>query len=101
MWTSESSLYESGAVEAGLETLRRESWTYEADGALFFKSSELGDDKDRVLVRSNGQPTYFAGDIAYVRHKFERGFDTLIYLWGADHHGIRASFHGSRRGSRF
>jgi len=87
VWTSESSLYESGAVEAGIETLRRGGWTYEADGALFFKSSELGDDKDRVLVRSNGQPTYFAGDVAYVRHKFERGFDTLIYLWGADHHG--------------
>jgi arginyl-tRNA synthetase len=87
VWTSESSLYESGAVEAGLETLRREGWTYEADGALFFKSTELGDDKDRVLVRSNGQPTYFSGDVAYVRHKFERGFETLIYLWGADHHG--------------
>jgi arginyl-tRNA synthetase len=87
VWTSESSLYESGAVEAGLETLRQEGWTYESDGALFFKSTDLGDDKDRVLVRSNGQPTYFAGDVAYVRNKFERGFDTLIYLWGADHHG--------------
>ena len=87
VWTLESSLHESGALEAGLETLRRGDWTYEEDGALFFKSSELGDDKDRVLVRSNGQPTYFAADVAYVRHKFERGFDTLIYLWGADHHG--------------
>lgn len=87
VWTLESSLHESGALEAGLDTLRREDWAYEKDGALFFKSSELGDDKDRVLVRSNGQPTYFAADVAYVRHKFERGFDTLIYLWGADHHG--------------
>jgi arginyl-tRNA synthetase len=87
VWTLESSLHESGALEAGLETLRRGDWTYEEEGALFFKSSELGDDKDRVLVRSNGQPTYFAADVAYVRHKFERGFDTLIYLWGADHHG--------------
>jgi arginyl-tRNA synthetase len=87
VWTSESSLYESGAVEAGLRTLREKGWTYGEDGALFFKSSELGDDKDRVLVRSNGQPTYFAGDVAYVRHKFERGFGTLVYLWGADHHG--------------
>ena len=87
VWTLESSLHESGAIEAGLDTLRREDWAFEKDGALFFKSSELGDDKDRVLVRSNGQPTYFAADVAYVRHKFERGFDTLIYLWGADHHG--------------
>ncbi len=87
VWTLESSLHESGALQEGLDTLRRGDWTYEKDGALFFKSSELGDDKDRVLVRSNGQPTYFAADVAYVRHKFERGFDTLIYLWGADHHG--------------
>ncbi|CAN5767398.1 arginine--tRNA ligase [soil metagenome] len=87
VWTLESSLHESGAIEAGLDTLRRGNWAYEKDGALFFKSSELGDDKDRVLVRSNGQPTYFAADVAYVRHKFERGFDMLVYLWGADHHG--------------
>ena len=91
-WTLESSLHSSGALEAGLDTLRRGGWAYEKDGALFFKSSELGDDKDRVLVRSNGQPTYFAADVAYVRNKFERGFDSLIYLWGADHHGSISRF---------
>ncbi|MGH2751702.1 MAG: arginine--tRNA ligase [Actinomycetota bacterium] len=86
-WTLESRLHQSGAVDASVEALRRNSWIYEREGALFFKSSELGDDKDRVVVRSNGQPTYFAADVAYVRDKFERGFDRLIYLWGADHHG--------------
>jgi arginyl-tRNA synthetase len=87
VWTQESSLHESGALEAGLEHLRGNSWTYEEEGAVFFRSSRLGDDKDRVLVRATGQPTYFAADVAYVRDKFERGFDALIYLWGADHHG--------------
>ncbi|MGH2698895.1 MAG: arginine--tRNA ligase [Actinomycetota bacterium] len=87
VWTLESSLHESGALEEGLERLGENSWTYERDGALFFRSSQLGDDKDRVLVRATGQPTYFAADVAYVRDKFERGFDALIYLWGADHHG--------------
>jgi len=87
VWTAESSFHESGAVQDGLDKLRGANWTYEKDGALFFKSSELGDDKDRVLVRSTGQPTYFAADVAYVANKFERGFDALIYLWGADHHG--------------
>jgi arginyl-tRNA synthetase len=87
IWTLENSLHESGAVNEGLEHLRANSWTYEEDGALFFRSSRLGDDKDRVLVRATGQPTYFAADVAYVRDKFARGYDVLIYLWGADHHG--------------
>jgi arginyl-tRNA synthetase len=87
VWTLESSLHESGALESGIGHLRTNSWTFEEDGALFFRSSRLGDDKDRVLVRATGQPTYFAADVAYVRDKFTRGFDVLIYLWGADHHG--------------
>jgi len=63
---------------------------YEADRALWFRSSEFGDEKDRVVIRSNGRPTYFAADIGYVAEKFSRGFDELIYVWGADHHGTVA-----------
>ncbi|MDQ4057965.1 MAG: arginine--tRNA ligase [Actinomycetota bacterium] len=92
VWTLESSLHDSGEVEAGLEALRDGGWTYEKEGALFFRSTEFGDDKDRVLVRSNGQATYSAADVAYVRNKFERKFDRLIYLWGADHHGTVPRF---------
>ena len=63
---------------------------YEKDGALWLKATEYGDDKDRVVIRDNGVPTYFAADIAYHRNKFERGFDRVINLWGADHHGYIA-----------
>lgn len=63
---------------------------YEQDGAQWFKSTAFGDDKDRVVIRSNGEPTYFASDIGYVLEKFSRGFDELIYIWGADHHGTVA-----------
>ena len=63
---------------------------YEQDGALWFRSTDFGDDKDRVVIRSNGEPTYFASDIGYVLEKFSRGFDELIYIWGADHHGTVA-----------
>jgi arginyl-tRNA synthetase len=87
VWTKESALHASGAVTKGLDQLRAGDWVYEKDGALFFRSSDLGDDKDRVAVRASGQPTYLAGDIAYLSNKFDRGFDRLIYLWGADHHG--------------
>jgi arginyl-tRNA synthetase len=90
VWTKESDFHESGRVEEGIEKLRSEGWVYEKDGALFFRSSELGDDKDRVVVRASGQPTYLAPDVAYVRDKFGRGFTRLIYLWGADHHGTVA-----------
>ena len=60
---------------------------FEQDGAIWFRSTDFGDDKDRVIIRSNGEPTYFAADIGYVTEKFSRGFDQLIYVWGADHHG--------------
>lgn len=87
VWTLESSLHDAGGVEAGIEKLRAGGWTYESEGAEFFRSTDLGDDKDRVLVRSTGQSTYFAADVAYLGDKFGRGFERLIYLWGADHHG--------------
>jgi len=86
-WFAESDLHEAGAVDEALSLLRDRGETYEKDGALWFRSSDRGDDKDRVLVRTDGQPTYLAGDAAYLRNKFGRGFDRLIYLWGADHHG--------------
>ncbi|HWP35012.1 MAG TPA: arginine--tRNA ligase [Thermodesulfobacteriota bacterium] len=90
-WFSERSLYAPGArgggVEGALAALRRAGHVYEQDGALWFRSSAFGDDKDRVVVRADGRPTYFASDIAYTKDKYERGFDRLYFVWGADHHG--------------
>jgi arginyl-tRNA synthetase len=85
VWFSQKSLVETGATDKAIETLRRRGHTYEQDGAVWFRSTTFGDDKDRVLVRSNGEPTYFALDIAYHQNKFERGFDKVINLWGPDH----------------
>ncbi len=90
VWTSEGSLHSDGWVDRGMARLRERGYLYEADGATWFKSSEFGDDKDRVVYRSNGEPTYFASDIGYLVEKFSRGFDELIYIWGADHHGTVA-----------
>jgi arginyl-tRNA synthetase len=90
VWTSEGSLHEAGWVERAIERLREGGHVYELDGALWFRSTAFGDDKDRVIIRSNGEPTYFAADIGYVTEKFSRGFDHLIYIWGADHHGTVA-----------
>ncbi len=86
-WSSEKELYTRGKVDAALDDLRRRGVLYEKEGALWFASSRFGDEKDRVVVRSNGVKTYFASDIAYHRDKFERGYDLLIDVWGADHHG--------------
>jgi len=86
-WYSERSLTESGAVNKIIERLRGSEHVYEKDGALWFKSTDFGDEKDRVVVRDNGQTTYFASDIAYHVDKLERGFDRVIDIWGADHHG--------------
>jgi arginyl-tRNA synthetase len=86
-WFSERSLTADGSIERALSTLRQSGTAYEKDGALWFKSSDYGDEKDRVVVRENGAKTYFASDIAYVLNKRERGFEHLIYVWGADHHG--------------
>jgi arginyl-tRNA synthetase len=86
-WYSERSLVERGAVNRALERLRHSGHAYERDGALWFRSTDFGDEKDRVLVRDNGQSTYFASDIAYHMDKLERGFARVIDVWGADHHG--------------
>ncbi len=86
-WYSEKSLTESGAVNKAIERLRGAGYLYENNGALWFRSTDFGDEKDRVVVRDNGQTTYFASDIAYHMDKLERGFDRVIDVWGADHHG--------------
>ena len=90
VWKSEGSLHAQGWVERGIEQLKQAGYMYEQDGALWFRSTDFGDDKDRVVIRSNGEPTYFASDIGYVVEKFSRDFDELIYIWGADHHGTVA-----------
>ncbi len=89
-WFSERSLYESGAVERAVGELVSRELVYEREGALWFRSTDFGDEKDRVVRRANGQYTYFASDIAYCLNKKERGFDRLVYIWGADHHGYIA-----------
>ncbi|MBI3751657.1 MAG: arginine--tRNA ligase [Chloroflexi bacterium] len=89
-WTTEGSLHAEGWVEQAIERLRAGGHLYDQDGALWFRSTALGDDKDRVLIRANGQPTYFAADVGYLVQKFSRGFDHLIFVWGADHHGTVA-----------
>lgn len=92
VWFSEKTLHDAGSVETAIGSLRASGHVYERDGAVWFRSSDLGDDKDRVLVRSDGTPTYLAADAAYVLDKFGRGFDRLLYLWGPDHHGSIARF---------
>ncbi|PLX67477.1 MAG: arginine--tRNA ligase [Denitrovibrio sp.] len=87
LYFSENSLYENGDVPSSLEYLKERGFVFEKDGALWFRSTEFGDDKDRVVKRSNGDYTYFASDIAYHKNKFDRGFMTVIDVWGADHHG--------------
>jgi len=86
-WFSERSLSEDGSVDRAMSALTTAGRAYVKDGALWFKSIEYGDEKDRVMVRDNGVKTYFASDIAYIFNKLERGFQHLIYIWGADHHG--------------
>jgi len=86
-WFSEQGLTESGAVTRAIERLRSAGYLYQQGGALWFRSTDFGDEKDRVVVRDNGQNTYFASDIAYHMDKLERGFERVIDVWGADHHG--------------
>ncbi len=86
-WFSEKTLYERHILDKIIELLKAKGLTYEKDGALWLKTTQFGDDKDRVLIRSNGAPTYFAGDLAYHYDKLSRGFDKVIDVWGADHHG--------------
>lgn len=86
-WFSEQSLYDSGRVQTAIENFKAKDLIYEKDGALWFRTEKFGDEKDRVVVRNNGLTTYFASDIAYHDEKYERGFDRVIDVWGADHHG--------------
>ncbi|MBN1930818.1 MAG: arginine--tRNA ligase [Desulfobacterales bacterium] len=86
-WYCEQSLYDSGKVDQVIENFSKKNIIYKKDGAIWFKTTEYGDEKDRVVVRTNGQTTYFASDIAYHQDKFERGFNRVIDVWGADHHG--------------
>jgi arginyl-tRNA synthetase len=86
-WFSERSLIDSGAIDRAIAGLEASGHAYKKDGALWFKSTDYGDEKDRVMVRDNGIKTYFSSDIAFVLNKRERGFEHLLYVWGADHHG--------------
>ncbi|MDQ0352598.1 arginyl-tRNA synthetase [Alkalibacillus filiformis] len=86
-WFSEMSLYEEGKVEEAVTSLREKGYVYEEDGAVWFRSTEFGDDKDRVLIKQDGTYTYLTPDIAYHQNKINRGFTHLINIWGADHHG--------------
>ncbi|WP_410268425.1 arginine--tRNA ligase [Desulfosalsimonas sp.] len=86
-WYSEQTLYDTGKVAAAIAFLKQKELIYEHEGALWFCATEFGDEKDRVVVRQNGQTTYFASDIAYHLEKYERGYDRVVDVWGADHHG--------------
>jgi arginyl-tRNA synthetase len=86
-WFSEQSLFDSGAVASAVQLLEQGNYLYQQDGAKWFRSTDFGDEKDRVVQRENGQFTYFASDIAYHLNKFQRGFERVIDVWGADHHG--------------
>ncbi|MGI6262249.1 MAG: arginine--tRNA ligase [Succiniclasticum sp.] len=90
VWFSEKTLHDAGKIREAAEYLKEKGFAYEKGGALWLKSTAFGDDKDRVIIRDNGVPTYFAADIAYHTNKFQRGFDRVINLWGADHHGYIA-----------
>jgi arginyl-tRNA synthetase len=87
VWFFEHTLHETGAIAEAVEDLRQRGLVEDRDGAVWLRTTQFGDDKDRPLIRSNGSPTYFAADAAYYRDKRRRGFDRLIFLWGADHHG--------------
>ena len=100
-YVSEASLAEKGTIDAVIEKLRGAGYIYEEDGAVWFRSTAFGDDKDRVVIRSSGLHTYFAADCAYVEEKFARGFDHLIYVWGADHHGDIARVRGAAQALGF
>lgn len=86
-WFSEQSLLDSGAINKGIEALKKAGHTYAQEGALWFRATDFGDEKDRVLARANGQTTYFASDVAYHWNKYDRGFDRVVDIFGADHHG--------------
>jgi len=95
VWFSEKTLHDQGKVKEVIDYLRERDYIYEQDGALWFRTTLFGDEKDEVLLRANGLPTYFAADIAYHKDKFDRGFDWVINVWGADHHGHVARMKGA------
>ncbi len=95
VWFKEQSLHDSGKIEEVIQWLAEQDFIYEHEGALWFKSTLYGDEKDEVIKRANGLTTYFAADIAYHKNKFERGFDWVINVWGADHHGHVARMKGA------
>jgi arginyl-tRNA synthetase len=97
-WFSEKELEDSGAIEHAIERLEKNGHLYKKDGATWFRASELGDEKDRVIIRENGRTTYFASDIAYFLNKMERGFEKAIYIFGADHHGYIARLRAAATG---
>ncbi len=100
-WFSEKTLIDSGEIDNVIQRLSDKNFLYKKDGALWFKSTEFGDDKDRVIRRDNGEFTYFASDIAYIANKFARGFDRIIYIWGADHHGYISRIKGAAQALGF
>lgn len=101
VWFSERSLHDAGDVTAALDMLEKKGLVEERDGARWLLTTKFGDDKDRVLVRATGEPTYLAADAAYLMNKFGRGFDRLIYLWGSDHHGAIARLKAAAKGLGF
>ncbi len=101
VWTSEKQLIQDGYVDKALGILKEKNLTFEQDGALWLRTTEFGDDKDRVLVKSDGTRTYFASDAGYILHKMERGFTLLIETWGADHHGYISRFKAAARALGF
>ncbi len=97
-WFSEKDLEDSGAIKHAIERLEENGHLYIKDGATWFRASELGDEKDRVIIRENGRTTYFASDIAYFLNKMERGFEKALYIFGADHHGYMARLRAAALG---
>ncbi len=97
VWFSEQTLHDDGSIQQVLQELKDKGYIYEKEGALWLRSTDFGDEKDEVVVRSNGVPTYFAADIAYHKNKFQRGFDKVINIWGADHHGHVARMKGAMK----
>jgi arginyl-tRNA synthetase len=101
VWISEKSLYDNGLVDEAIEKLKSDGLTFEKDGALWLKTTQFGDDKDRVLIKSDGQKTYFASDCGYLLDKLNRGFDRIVETWGADHHGYIVRFSAAARALGF
>jgi len=101
MWFSEKSLHVDGYIDRAIEILKNKNLTKEEDGALWLKTTQFGDDKDRVLVKSNGEKTYFASDCGYILNKMDRGFSKFIEIWGADHHGYIKRFEAAARAIGF